>query len=143
MLQVQSSRRPFTNNAGGATFQTGATVNESDWPSTYETVNDYMTELNGNFVGYGWARANTVVNAQTEAKVSILKQGKGDLDDAFVSGATNVKASMEGGSVRYRLTVKNDTDNITVKDFRIIDVLPAPGDTEFAILRLAERADGR
>ncbi|RGZ01538.1 SpaA isopeptide-forming pilin-related protein [Clostridium sp. AM58-1XD] len=118
---------PFTGNAGGASFKAAGS---SAWPGTKPELDSAIANFDHELLGNGWISAYKNVGYRSGAAIDVLKEEMGDMDSAFVSGTTSAKASIDDGWVRYRLTVVNSDQTNTVNNLRILDILPAVGDTD-------------
>ncbi|MEY8355159.1 doubled motif LPXTG anchor domain-containing protein [Lachnospiraceae bacterium 54-53] len=130
-----SQRAAFTNNYGGATFKVWNTEQEMDgWPGTVTgTGVEEVAKSIGLKENNGYAATFVKNTFSTDSAITLLKEGRGDMDvqagTGFVSGLDSAKVTRDG-SIKYHLITKNTADKTVVTRLRVLDVLPKPIDKE-------------
>lgn len=114
----------FAGNEGGATFK-----NNNGWPAILPEVEAVIGEIDGTMSGHGWFRAYVNILYQNSGSVELLKEAKGDLDTDYSSVNESSKASLDGGTVWYRLTAINNGHE-AVSGLSVVDKLPNRGDSD-------------
>jgi len=125
----------FAGNPGGATFKWSESATGVNWPNEYPTVNDIAKDKLGL-----WQKANGFTynycqnTFNTNSDITLLKEGKGNLDSSFVSEPISAKVSSDGnGSIIYHLIAKNtssEASKTVVTRLRLADSLPRLSDIE-------------
>ena len=125
----------FAGNPGGATFKWSESAAGVNWPNEYPAVNDIAKDKLGL-----WQKANGFTynycqnTFNTNSDITLLKEGKGNLDSSFVSEPNSAKVSSDGnGSIIYHLIAKNtssEASKTVVTRLRLADSLPRLSDIE-------------
>lgn len=114
----------FAGNEGGATFK-----NNNGWPAILPEVEAVIGEIDGTMSGHGWFRAYVNILYQNSGSIELLKEARGDLDTDYSSVNESSKASLDDGTVWYRLTAINNGDE-AVSGLSVVDKLPDRGDSD-------------
>lgn len=125
----------FASNPGGATFKWQETATGTNWPNEYPDINEIAKDTLGLWHkanGYTYNYRQNTFN--TNSDITLLKEGKGNLDSAFVAEPVSAKVTPdENGSIIYHLIAKNtsaDVDKTVVTKLRLADSLPRLSDVE-------------
>ncbi|GLC78880.1 doubled motif LPXTG anchor domain-containing protein [Lacrimispora brassicae] len=130
-----SQRAAFTNNYGGATFKVWNREQGIDgWPGTVTgTGVEEVAKGMGLKENNGYATTFVKNTFSTDSAVTLLKEGRGDMDvqsgTGFVSGLDSAKVTRDG-SIKYHLITKNTADKTVVTRLRVLDMLPKLIDKE-------------
>ena len=125
---------PFSLNKTGASFMI-ETKTGDQWPSA--DLPDGVLLPDEKYRNYGYVSDSAENSMNTGTGLLLYKEVMGNLDTRFVSGTTagRVAKTIDGagdtsydGSVRYRLTVNNDSKTNYVTQLQLMDILPAKGD---------------
>lgn len=117
--------KPFTGNEGGATFQ-WQEPESIKWPDLRPEANGVANSMNLWSDLNGYAHMNLHNEYQSEGSITLLKEGRGNEDSAYVAEPVSAQVTSDGsGEITYHLTAMNTsgTGQILTK-FRILDMLP-------------------
>lgn len=90
---------------------------------------DILAEILGEeMAGFGYVAASTSVNWTTSSMTTQVKSAYGDRnpDTGYVTDILSTVSN--GGTMHYRLTIANSSDDFGSAAFSLIDILPAEGD---------------
>lgn len=125
----------FASNPGGATFKWQEETTGTNWPNEYPDINSIAKDTLGLWNkanGYTYNYQKNTFN--TNSDITLLKEGKGNLDSAFVAEPVSAKVTPdEDGSIIYHLIAKNtsaEADKTVITKLRLADSLPRPSDLE-------------
>ncbi len=125
----------FASNPGGATFKWQEEKTGTNWPNEYPDINDIAKDTLGLWNkanGYTYNYRQNTFN--TNSDITLLKEGKGNLDSAFVSEPVSAKVTPdENGSIIYHLIAKNtsaEANKTVITRLRLADSLPRPSEME-------------
>ena len=118
---------PFTNNYGGATFKVRNQDGWDGWPGLADAgVESAAAQLSLN-ADSGYASTYVVNTFYTDSNLEILKEGRGNVDEAagtgYVSNLNSARVT-NNGDITYHLIAKNTSDKGVITRLRILDMLP-------------------